>query len=213
MDVADTGWVPTPAAEPRAVAKATPEGPLGFELGALAGVTVSGEGLGAGPAVGVEGVLRYRLGGYALTFGLRPGLERYATSSNAACGAGPTPSIPGCGAGYGYDLEEDLFTVGVPITLRLGGPTARVVPYLGIAPELIVERFAATSTIEARTTGITEGHARFGGHAFLGGQLRVGAGGWLFLEMGGRYATVESRPGGDTSLDAFLAQLGYRLSL
>ena len=51
-----------------------------------------------------------------------------------------------CAGRYSFDLTSDLVSFALPVTLRLGAPAARWLPYAGIAPMIMIDRSAITSS-------------------------------------------------------------------
>jgi hypothetical protein len=97
--------------------------------------------------------------------------------------------------------HDDLYSLGMPVLFRLGGPAAKWRPYAGLEPALLVDVLHSTYA-----------PVGFGGSGLVGLGWGFAAGNELFLELGYR-VTSNFVPDGTENRDAAIGHLGYRLSL
>lgn len=207
VDSAETAAIALPASEPQPPPPSEP-GPL--EASLLAGLSIPSNQLSVGPSLGVELAGRWQFRSLSLAIGFRPTWEHHSFDSSAACNAGPSPVPRLCPAPYTYSLNDDLFSFAFPITLRLGAPTERWLPYAGIAPALIVDRSESVYHYgqALESAAVTKG--LFGFSGFLGIEARVSERGRFFFEAGYRATPELSGGAGTFTRNAWLLNLGYR---
>jgi hypothetical protein len=128
-------------------------------------------------------------------------------SNAAAAPEAPCVSSPPGGA-YDYSLSEDVVRVSLPLSYRFLRASSAFNAYVGVAPQLVLQR-AETTAWNLLTT---ETATRFGVGGFLGAQYRLGPGS-LWLEAGYAWSPVKHRVTGDSSISTVTLALGYRIAL
>lgn len=195
-------------------APATPR--FAVEFGPVFGLDISTNALGLGPDLGLEVGGRLALGPGAFAFALRGTWHRYSMAQSATmpCArtgdgapASPCVSMPATG-GYDYTLTEDVVRVSLPLTYRFMAPERPFSVYVGVAPQLTLQR-AETMAFNLLTTETATG---FGVAGLLGAHYRLGPGA-IWLEAGYAWAPVKHRVTGDASISTVTVALGYRVSL
>jgi hypothetical protein len=166
--------------------------------------------LSVGPNFFLDIGARFRVGPGFLAAALRGGYQRYTASGKGSipCAATQTTAcISANGGAYSWDLVEETVTIGLPISYRLL-PDKRIHPYIGVQPQVFLQRATTTSFGLENSQGDT----KFGFAGLLGGQFDVGPGG-IFLEAGFQYVGLEHRLTGKSNLGAVTIGLGYRIAL
>ena len=188
--VAATARPPGPPAQPVAqpVVQPSRRAPLSLELAVLASVHVQYRTYGLGGGLELGG--RWQLGLFGLGLSLRLLYESYQRPE-------PAPS---------------LLSLTLPVTLRLGRPRAWVRPYLGLGPQLLLQR--VPEALGARPSLRSEYGATF--YGLLGAQLSVRPAsprwGGPFVEVAYRY-TIYNPTGFDyPAWNTAAVLLGYRLN-
>ena len=209
-------------------AGAPPEGPSPipervrkFEVGAFGLLGTGTSDLGGAVGFGLEASRRWFVGPGAFTIGLRPSFEVHAPGSEhtAPCSASAGDPCPVGGRARTSTLADNAFLLGVPISFRLGGPAARFQPYVGLVPQLIVDRARETVGAGVGSNGTviagredTDGKVSLAVTGMIGAQI-VGSDGALFVEGGYRIATKHVVAAGDAQLRGALVLVGYRFAL
>ncbi len=183
--------------------------PVFGEVGAGVGLGISTAGLGLSPVVFLEGGALFPLGPGALTAGLRLGFETYSTDASGTlpCSS-PDPCVAADGGNYSYDINEQTFFFGLPISYRFLTPDDVVQPYVGLMPTIFLLK--ATSTAFDSENQQTD--TQFGIALFGGAQFPLGPGG-ILAELGWQYASLQHSITGDSSLSAVTILAGYRFLL
>lgn len=182
---------------------------MAFEIGIGVGLDISTGALSVGPNPFLDVGGRFHLGPGFLAVAVRGGYQRYTATGQGSIACTPT-STTACIAGdgtYKWDLVEETVTIGLPISYRLL-PEKRLHPYVGVLPQVFLQRATATSFGLENSQGDT----KFGFAGLLGAQFDVGPGG-AFFEAGFQYAGLEHRLTGKSNLSAVTLGLGYRLAL
>ena len=210
VDAADSDAVALPALPPAPLAppakRAHP-----VEAALLAGIAVPTSDLLTGPSLGAEVGGRWQPSTLSLAFALRATWEHHTFGSSAPCNAGPSPG--GCAGMYSFDLTSDLVSFALPVTLRLGAPDARWLPYAGIAPMIMIDRSAITSSRNGFSSSDSDTRPLFGLAGLLGVELRTGEVSRLFFEAGYRGTPELSGGAGAFTRSAWLFHLGFRTGL
>ena len=215
---------PTPPTDALPVAApATPTArSFALEFGPVLGLDVSTNALGLGPDLGLELGGRLAVGRGVFAFALRGAWQHYgmtqsATTACAPTGSGgsnanPAPSAP-CvstptSGAYDYTLGEDLVRLSLLLSYRFLPATSAFNAYVGVAPQLALQR-AETTAFNLLTT---ETATRFGVGGLAGAQYRLGPGS-IWFEAGYAWVPVAHRVTGDSSVSTVTLALGYRVSL
>nr|MBK7069057.1 outer membrane beta-barrel protein [Deltaproteobacteria bacterium] len=98
--------------------------------------------------------------------------------------------------------------VSLPLSYRFLRASSAFNAYVGVAPQLVLQR-AETTAWNLLTT---ETATRFGVGGFLGAQYRLGPGS-LWFEAGYAWSPVKHRVTGDSSISTVTLALGYRIAL
>lgn len=193
-----------------------------LEFGPVLGLDIATHALGLGPDLGLEVGGRVAVGSGVFAFALRGTWQRYTMAQSAAApcspnGSGvsnaaaapeaPCVSSPSGGA-YDYSLSEDVVRVSLPLSYRFLRASSAFNAYVGVAPQLVLQR-AETTAWNLLTT---ETATRFGVGGFLGAQYRLGPGA-LWFEAGYAWSAVKHRVTGDSALSTVTLALGYRIAL
>jgi len=193
-----------------------------LEFGPVLGLDIATHALGLGPDLGVEVGGRIAVGSGVFAFALRGTWQRYTMAQSAAApcspnGSGgsnaaaapeaPCVSSPSGGA-YDYSLSEDVVRVSLPLSYRFLRASSAFNAYVGVAPQLVLQR-AETTAWNLLTT---ETATRFGVGGFLGAQYRLGPGA-LWFEAGYAWSPVKHRVTGDSSISTVTLALGFRIAL
>jgi hypothetical protein len=193
-----------------------------LEFGPVLGVDLPTHALGVGPDLGVEVGGRIALGRGVVAFAVRATWQRYAMAQSGAAPCSPSgrggsnanvapevPCVSGPASGtYSYALSEDLVRVSLPLSYRFFSAARAFNAYVGVAPQLVLQRAETT----AWNNLTTETATRFGVGGFLGGQYRLGPGA-LWLEAGYAWSPVSHRVTGDSAISTVNLALGYRFTL
>jgi hypothetical protein len=179
--------------------------------GVFAGAGVSTAELGAAPLVGVEIGALYTLSPHwQIGAAGRFSYERYRPkTSSYACGGAPSPTLPGCLGNYDVDVADDLFTLGLPLTVRWA--PARWSPYLSVMPAAVFERGETRLRTSAPEIVVVNNPRRFAFQGLVGVEHATIANGGLFIEGGYRTSDASHRNGGDFTLGAVLVDFGFRV--
>ena len=216
LDDADSNSVSggePPAAPPAATPKEV--SPYSGEVALSAGAGSTGDNFGLGPAVAVEAGGRRQFDGFSVAVGLRVRYEHYEQGAMGSCSpAAPLagPCANGAVAPYAYDVEQHLGTFELPITARLGQRDAPILPYIGVAPGVAVNRSNISAKAGGQSFTDETSSGRFTFHAFGGLQLPAGPGGFFF-EVGYRVSPAAQHPEGTSHLETLLNTVGYRFTL
>jgi hypothetical protein len=194
--------LPTPVAPP-ANAWDDPRRVRRLSAGMGLGAIVSTGPLGPGFAAALSGRYRFHYEALDILIGIHLGYERFGCS-----GGMPAPGRY-CAAPTGAPQEAqvtvDAFSVGVPLGIarRFGDV---FVPYLSVAPELVLGRARALPLVPA------DGALRtgFGLRAVLGAQLDLREHA-PFVEVGYRYATLDDDRLGTLDIGGLSLMAGYRV--
>ena len=89
----------------------------------------------------------------------------------------------------------------------------RVLPYLGVAPGLVVDDVSLQTTLQGRNDMAGDTVPRFSFEGFVGAELRATRDGRFFLEAGYRGSPTESRAWGDSHLSTLLVVVGWTFAL
>ncbi|MDO9017351.1 MAG: hypothetical protein Q7V43_10605 [Myxococcales bacterium] len=193
-----------------------------LEFGPVLGLDLSTHALGIGPDLGVEVGGRVAVGSGVFAFALRGTWQRYTMERSAAAPCSPNgsgasnaaaaPEAP-CvssppGGAYDYSLSEDVVRVSLPLSYRFLRASSAFNAYVGVAPQLVLQR-AETTAWNLLTT---ETATRFGVGGFLGAQYRLGPGS-LWLEAGYAWSPVKHRVTGDSSISTVTLAIGYRITI
>lgn len=214
---------PAPAPPPEAPAEAPAPRARAFvvELGPVVGLDLPTNAFGPGPNLGLEVGGRLALGPGALSFALRGAWQRHpmdgsgalpCTPGSGGSNANPAPAAPCVSAPtagtYTWSVQEDVVRVSLPIAYRFLAPHRAFNAYVGVVPQLVMQR--AITTAYAQQT--TETATRFGVGAMVGAMYRLGPGS-VWLEAGYAWAPISHVVTGDAALSNITLALGYRLAL
>lgn len=213
---------PTPIVEPVAAPAAPAVKTFALEFGPVVGLDLSTNALSLGPDLGIELGGRVAVGRGVFAFALRGTWQRHdlAQSSAAPCapaGSGGSNAVPAPEApcvstpssgGYDYALTEDVVRLSLLLAYRFLPATSAFNAYVGVAPQLALQR-AETTSWNLLTT---ETATRFGVGGLAGAQHRLGPGSAWF-EAGYAWVPVGHRVTGDASIGTVTLALGYRVSL
>lgn len=193
-----------------------------LEFGPVLGLDIATHALSIGPDLGIELGGRVAVGRGVFAFALRGTWQRYTMAQSAAAPCSPSgsgvsnaaaaPEAP-CvsspsGGAYDYSLSEDVVRVSLPLSYRFLPASSAFNAYVGVAPQLVLQR-AETTAWNLLTT---ETATRFGVGGLLGAQYRLGPGS-LWFEAGYAWSPVKHRVTGDSSISTVTLGLGYRIAL
>lgn len=214
VDAAESAPIALPAAGPPIEApttsSSTPAETGPFDAALMAGLRVPSSDLGLGASLGVELVRRWQLDQLSFAFGMRASWEHHSFDGTAGCNAGPSPAPSICPTPYTFTLSDELFSFAFPITLRLGAPQRRFLPYAGLAPALLVDRSDTVIDHARAVSSVGATKSLFGLSGFLGLELRVTGAGRFFFEAGYRGTPELAGGAGPFTRSAWLFDVGYR---